>query len=123
MGRAAGYAAGAATSKMKQFSLARELKKALKSSLEAKLDNEEAALYLLVFYLQAPGIVGGGEGKAKELATRMTALRPVEGLLMQATIASQSKQAEAIKALETALKIRPEFAQAKKDLERLSKSS
>lgn len=97
VGMAAGYAAGATTGKMKQFSLAREMKKALETSLEAKLDNEEAAQYLLMFYLQAPGIVGGGEGKAKDLAAKMTALRPVEGLLMQATIALQSKQFEAAK--------------------------
>ena len=97
LGMAAGYAAGSADGKMKQFSLAREMKKALESSLEAKLDNEEAAQYLLVFYLQAPGLIGGGEGKAKDLASKMTALRPVEGLLMQSTIAFQTKKLEAAK--------------------------
>jgi len=99
VGMAAGEAAGRADGMMKQYSLAREMKKALESALAANPSDEETAEYLLQFYLQAPGVIGGGQGKAKELAQRFTLVKPVEGLLMQATIAFRAKDMEGGRAL------------------------
>ena len=75
------------------------MKKALEAALPAKLDDEEVPVYLLQFYLQAPGIVGGGEGKAKELAQRVAQVRPVAGLLLQADIAFHAKDLNGAHAL------------------------
>ncbi len=98
LGMAAGQTAGGTEGKLKQFSLAREMKKALEASLAVKPDNEQAIQYLMQFYLQAPGFVGGGEGRAKELAARVQAARPVPGLLLQADIAFHAKNLEGAKA-------------------------
>ncbi len=98
LGMAAGQTAGSTEGMMKQLSLAREMKKALEASLAIKLDNELGIQYLLQFYLQAPGLVGGGEGKAQELATRVLAINPVRGLLLQSTIAFHAKNPEGAKA-------------------------
>ncbi len=99
VGMAAGQAASVAEGKLRQFSLAREMKKALETALASKPELKEPSEYLLQFYLMAPSIIGGGEGKAKELAGRFTALRPAEGLLMQAEIAFHAKQPETAKGL------------------------
>ncbi|MBI3130447.1 MAG: tetratricopeptide repeat protein [Acidobacteria bacterium] len=98
LGMAAGQTAGSTEGMMKQISLAREMKKALEASLATKLDNELGTQYLLQFYLQAPAIAGGGEGKAQELANRVLAINPVRGLLIQATIAFKAKNPEGAKA-------------------------
>jgi len=99
LGMAAGEAAGRADGMMKQYSLAKEMKKALEGSLVANPSDEDAAQYLLQFYLQAPGIIGGSDSKAKELAQRFTQLKPVAGLLMQAGIAFRAKDLEGGRAL------------------------
>ena len=99
LGFSAGQSAGQADGKLKQFSLAREMKKALETAFPARLENQEIQNFLLEFYLLAPTIVGGGEGKAKDLAQRVTQVQPVPGLLLQATLAFRAKNPEAARAL------------------------
>ena len=94
LGFAAGQCAGQAEGKLKQFALAREMKKALETALPARLDDENVQGYLLQFYLQAPGIVGGGSGKARELAQRVGQSQPAAGLLLQANIAFADRALE-----------------------------
>jgi len=95
LGMAAGETAGRTEGKLKQFSLAREMKKALETALAAQPGDVEASRVLFQFYVQAPSIVGGGEGKARELAQRLARLKPVAGLLLQANLAFQGKDLEA----------------------------
>lgn len=97
LGMAAGQTAGSTEGMMKQMSLAREMKKALEASLAAQFDNEECIPYLIQFYLQAPGLVGGGVGKAKDLAAKVEAIKPVRGLLLRADIAFHDKDLEGAK--------------------------
>ncbi len=99
LGAAAGETAGKADGRLKQFSLAREMKKALETSLSAQPADEDASQYLFMFYLRAPGIIGGGKDKARELALRLTQVKPVAGLLLQSSLAYSSKDPEGARAL------------------------
>lgn len=99
LGFVAGQSAGQADGKLAQFSLAREMKKALEAALPARLDDENLQTILSQFYLQAPAIIGGGTGKAKDLAQRVAQVKPVGGLLMQANIAFFEKNVEGARGL------------------------
>lgn len=58
----------------KAFSLARKAGKEMERAVELDPRNEAALRSLLMFYDQAPAIVGGGREKAERLRTRMRAL-------------------------------------------------
>lgn len=96
---AAGETAGQAEGKMKQFSLAREMKKATETALAGNPGDPDATKLLVLFHLQAPGIIGGSEAKAKELVQQLTQLKPLEGLLLQAELAFLKKDLEGARAL------------------------
>jgi tetratricopeptide (TPR) repeat protein len=53
--------------------------------------DQEAAGDLFEYYLEAPGILGGGLDKAAKLAERIAALDPSEGFWAQARIAERRK--------------------------------
>ena len=53
--------------------------------------NKEAVNDLFEYYLEAPGFLGGGLDKATQMAERMAALEPAEGLWAQARIAERRK--------------------------------
>ena len=99
LGFVAGQSAGQADGKLAQFSLAREMKKALEAALPSRLGDENVRNILVTFYLQAPALIGGGEGRAKELAQRVARDLPADGLLLQAEIAFHGKQLEAARGL------------------------
>lgn len=99
LGFVAGQSAGQADGKLAQFSLAREMKKALETALPARLGDENVRNILVTFYLQAPALIGGGEGKAKELAQRVARDLPADGLLLEARIAFHGKHLEAARGL------------------------
>jgi len=99
LGMAAGDTAGRTEGKLKQFSLARELKKAAETALAGDPANPEANQLLFMFYAQAPSVIGGGEDKAKALAQRLTQLKPADGLLLQASLAFKAKDNEGARAL------------------------
>src|SRR4029077_19250492 len=54
--------------------------------------NEEALNDLFDFYLQAPGILGGGYDKAQALAQRIAQRNPAEGAVAHAQLADKRKQ-------------------------------
>jgi tetratricopeptide (TPR) repeat protein len=72
---------------LKQFSLAREMKKAGEAALALKPDHEEAVGRMMGYYMEAPGIVGGSMSKAQELALQAGKTDPVKGLYYQAQVA------------------------------------
>jgi hypothetical protein len=54
--------------------------------------NAQAHVSLVQYYLQAPGIAGGGAEKAREEASRMAALDPVTGEISRGHVARFEKQ-------------------------------
>lgn len=61
-------------------------------AVELDPKNEEALNDLFDYYLQAPGILGGGYEKAAEVARRIGRLNPAEGHFAQAQLAEKRKQ-------------------------------
>jgi tetratricopeptide (TPR) repeat protein len=54
--------------------------------------NREALGDLFDYYLEAPGFLGGGEGKAEALAAKVAQRDPAEGLYYQAQLEDRRKQ-------------------------------
>lgn len=61
-----------------------KIKNAFKTAVELNPSNFSARLSLLQFYLQAPVLVGGGSGKAKDLIVDTIKVSPAAGALLQA---------------------------------------
>ena len=72
---------------MSAMGYATNIRDAFKKAVELDAKNLDARFSLLTYYQQAPGIVGGGSGKAKELAADTNKVNPEAGKLMQAAIA------------------------------------
>ena len=67
-----------------------------KKAVELDPQNMEARFSLLQYYMQAPGMVGGGSGKAQALAAQTAAVNPEGAKLMLARLdASDDKLAKA----------------------------
>lgn len=66
---------------------ATNIRDAFKTAVELDAKNLDARFSLLTYYQQAPAIVGGGSGKAKDLAADTSKINPEAGKLMQAAIA------------------------------------
>ena len=67
-----------------------------KKAIELDPHNMEARFSLLQYYMQAPGIVGGGSGKAQALAAQTAAVNPEGAKLMLARLdAADDKLAKA----------------------------
>ena len=71
---------------MSAMSYAGDIRDAFKKAVELEPRNMDARFSLQAYYLMAPGIVGGGKGKAETLTTQTAALSPEAGKLMQAKI-------------------------------------
>ena len=83
---------GLKSSVFKQVGLARKCRTELDaaSAMNPKdVDNLEAQM---VYYLEAPGIVGGDKKKALAIADEMTKLNPARGYLAHADIARKEKE-------------------------------
>lgn len=76
---------------LKQFALAREMKKAGEAALAMRPGHPEASDRMLVYYLQAPGFLGGGVDKARALAEQVGKADAARGLFFQAQIALDRK--------------------------------
>lgn len=61
-------------------------------AVELDPKNEEALNDLFDYYLQAPGMLGGGYDKAAQIAVRIGRLNPAEGHFAQAQLADKRKQ-------------------------------
>lgn len=72
---------------MSAIGYATDIRDAFKKAVELDGKNLDARFSLLTYYQQAPGIVGGGSGKAKDLAADTAKIHPEAGKLMQAAIA------------------------------------
>ncbi|HEY0063743.1 MAG TPA: tetratricopeptide repeat protein [Telluria sp.] len=65
---------------------ASDIRNAFRKAVELDPRNLDARFSLLQYYLMAPGIVGGGTGKAENLAAQTTAVYPEAAKLMLARI-------------------------------------
>jgi tetratricopeptide (TPR) repeat protein len=82
-----------------QLLLARRFRKEIETALLLDAGDPQALRDLLEFYLLAPGIAGGDQRKAVEVAGRIAGIDAVEGLLARARIAEFHKQIAAQEAL------------------------
>lgn len=71
---------------MSALGYAGTIRDAFKKAVELDPQNIEARMALMRYYLQAPGIVGGGIGKARTLATQTASVNPEAARLMQARL-------------------------------------
>lgn len=71
---------------MSAIGYAGKIRDAFKTAVELDPNNLDARFSLLQYYMQAPSIVGGGSGKAKDLATQTAAINPDASRLMLATL-------------------------------------
>lgn len=71
---------------MSAIGYAGTIRDAFKKAVELDPNNLEARFSLLQYYMQAPSIVGGGSGKAKDLAAQTAALSPDASRLMGAML-------------------------------------
>lgn len=71
---------------MSAMGYAGTIRDSFKKAVELDPRNQDARFSLLQFYMMAPGIVGGGTGKAETLATQTGAINAEAGKLMQATL-------------------------------------
>lgn len=83
--------AAAQASIFRQIGLASDCKKYLLSALQLNPRQWDAREVLMQFYLQAPGIAGGGHDKAVDLAKETAALDPAHGEYLAALLAQQDK--------------------------------
>lgn len=63
-----------------------KIRNSFKKAVELDPKNLDARFSLLQYYQQAPGIVGGGKGNARELVAQTLTVSPDAGKLMQASM-------------------------------------
>ena len=95
-------------SRLRALGLARRVRSSFERAVELDGANIQALADLLDYYLEAPGIVGGGEDKARSIALRLARLNPAEGHRAQAAIlATRKDYAGAERELRRALELEP----------------
>ncbi len=88
--------------------LARKVRSSFEKAVELEPTNVEALSELFEFYLRAPGLVGGGEDKARAVVERIRALDAAEGHRTSADMLLKSKDfAGAEQQLRKALELEP----------------
>jgi tetratricopeptide (TPR) repeat protein len=88
--------------------LASKCRKSFERAVEIDPRNIEAMADLLEYYLEAPGLLGGGQDKAARMADRIHALDPAEGAFVRARLAEKAKDyAAAEKHLRAAAALEP----------------
>lgn len=91
-----------------QLGLARRFRKEAEATLALDPNHVRALHFMIDFYMQAPGIVGGDKAKALAFADRLMKIDPAEGYRAQATLARYDKQAGSIEELlRKAVEVRP----------------
>lgn len=78
---------------MSAMGYAGTIRDSFKKAVELDPRNVDARFSLLQFYMMAPGIMGGGTGKAETLAAQTSAVNPEAGKLMLANLALSDDQA------------------------------
>jgi len=82
---------GLKSSLFKQFSLAKKCRAELDAASAMNPKDVENLDAQMVYYIEAPGIVGGDKKKALAIAEEITKLNPARGYLAQARIARAEK--------------------------------
>lgn len=82
----------------RQISLARRVKKESEIAISIDPRHINARFLLVMFYMNAPGIMGGDKKKAHDIADEMVRLNPVEGYFAQARIAGIEKNSSGVEA-------------------------
>jgi tetratricopeptide (TPR) repeat protein len=77
---------------LQQLFLARRFRKEIDVAIMLDLRDTQALRDLMEFYLLAPGVVGGDQRKAAEIAGRIALIDLAEGFLAKARIAAFNKQ-------------------------------
>ncbi len=72
--------------------MARAFKREAEQALALDPKNVHALYAMMVFYVQAPGMIGGSKSKAIEFSDRILAVDPVQGNFAKADIARGDKQ-------------------------------
>ena len=75
-----------------QMGLGRQFKKEIDLVLQLDAKHTGAMRGLMVFYLEAPGVIGGDKAKARMMAEQIARLDPVEGAQAQIDLARRLKQ-------------------------------
>jgi predicted Zn-dependent protease len=91
LGRAYGKQAEIANP-LSAMSLASKARQAFERAVEANDKDTEALSDLFDYYLEAPGILGGGYAKAESVAEKMSKADPAEGFFEQAELAQKRRQ-------------------------------
>ena len=78
---------------LKQFGLARRFKQEAEATIALDASNIDARFGLLVFYLKAPGIVGGDTKKAEQVITEIAKLDQAAGYLARVRLLTETKEA------------------------------
>ncbi len=103
---------------MSAMGYATKIRDAFKTAVELDPKYTDARFNLMQYYLQAPGIVGGGKGKARDLAEETAKVLPAAGALMRAGLLledDKTAEAEAL-ALRTAVGDDPDLQDQQRDL-------
>ena len=75
-----------------KMSLAGKLRGEMETSLRLNPNNAEAHFAMMQYYLQAPGIAGGGKDKARAELAAIAKLSPAQGFLAESEFARHEKQ-------------------------------
>jgi tetratricopeptide (TPR) repeat protein len=75
-----------------QIGLGRQFKKEADLTLQLDPKHVGALKDMMMFYLEAPGIIGGDKNKARGIADQLMKIDPVEGYFAQITLARKEKQ-------------------------------
>lgn len=79
-------------SKISQFGYARRYRKLVETAFALDPKNIEAKNAMMLYYLEAPGIMGGDRKKAEATAEEILRLNPARGYLAQARILSKDRE-------------------------------
>jgi cytochrome c-type biogenesis protein CcmH/NrfG len=90
LGRTYGEKAGSANP-LSAASLARKLRKQFETAVQLNPGNVDARVDLAEFYMEAPGILGGGEDKARAEASALTNIAPAQAHYVLGRLAEKRK--------------------------------
>jgi tetratricopeptide (TPR) repeat protein len=101
-------------SKLRQIGLGRRFKKEIDTTLALDPKHLGALNYLMQFYLQAPGILGGDTKKAKAVPAQIMPVDPVKAYFAEVALARHEKQEDRVEELyRKAVEARPSSYEAR----------
>lgn len=107
------------SSVFRQPGLAQKARKFFEQAVQMNIRDREATGDLFDYYMGAPGFMGGGTGKAQDLASRVAAVDPPEGQHLYALLSEKNKEYDAAeKHLRQAVALAPKQASRVMELAR-----